>query len=336
MSLIGNVAATRRGTGWIPYAGLLVLFWGVWGAFSSQPTERYDYPDEMIYIVWAFTMLIPAYFSLRGRTFDRRGVAMKYGLLIGLTGAGGQLLLFRALTMGPAYIIFPIIALSPAITVVMALLILRERMNRLTALGVAMALVAIITFSISSGDSELAVGPYILLAILICIAWGVQAYFMRKAATVGVTDATTFGWMTISGLALVPVAILMMGGIPGGFPWQAPALTAATQVLNAVGALFLVMALSRGKASIVAPVTNALAPVLTIILSLIIYQTLPSSFQTIGIVLALAGSTLMVYADEKRGEELTTGAVADTDTGSGTGTGTRPAARTADGGSETR
>src|SRR4029078_11679867 len=94
-------------------------------------------------------------------------------------------------------------------------------------------------------------------------------------------------------------------GFPTDFPWQAPALTAATQLLNAVGALFLVMALSRGKASIVAPPTNALAPALTTVVSLIAYQTLPSPYGAVGIVLALVGSTLMVYADEKRGEEPT-------------------------------
>jgi len=115
--------------------------------------------------------------------------------------------------------------------------------------------------------------------------------------------------MTISGLVLVPVAIVMMGGLPSGAPWQAPTLAAGTQLLNAVGALFLVMALSRGKASIVAPTTNALAPVLTILLSLVIYQTLPSATAAIGIVLALLGSTLMVYSDEKRGEAVTDGAV---------------------------
>ncbi|WP_260328623.1 EamA family transporter [Streptomyces sp. Ag109_O5-1] len=103
------------------------------------------------------------------------------------------------------------------------------------------------------------------------------------------------------GLLLVPVAVVMMGGLPDA-PWQVPALTAGTQVLNAVGALFLVMALSRGKASVVAPITNALAPVLTIVLSLVVYQTLPTIWGTIGIVLALGGSTLMVYADEKREE----------------------------------
>jgi drug/metabolite transporter (DMT)-like permease len=304
-----STTRTTASRSWITYATLLVLFWGVWGAFSGLPASKYGYPDEMIYVIWAFTMLIPAFFAMRGHRFDRRPVAAVYGLLIGLTGAGGQLLLFKALTMGPAYLIFPVISLSPAITVLLALVLLRERVRGLAAVGVVAALAAVVLFSISSGDSEGAQGPWLLLAILICVAWGVQAYFMRKAATVGVNDATTFGWMTISGLLLVPVAIAMMGGLPDSAPWQAPALAAVTQVLNAVGALFLVMALSRGKASIVAPTTNALAPVLTIVLSLIVYQTLPSLFAGIGIVLALVGSTLMVYSDEKRGEAVTDGAV---------------------------
>jgi hypothetical protein len=33
-----------------------------------------------------------------------------------------------------------------------------------------------------------------------------------------------------------------------------------------------------------------------------VYQTLPSVYSAAGIVLAIVGSTLMVYGDEKRGE----------------------------------
>ncbi|SMD27115.1 DMT family transporter [Kibdelosporangium aridum] len=288
---------TTRGR-WIPYAGLLVLFWGVWGAFSSTPTSLYDYPNEMVYILWAFTMLIPAYFAMRGQKLDRRPIAAVYGLVVGLTGAGGQLVLFKALTIGPAYLIFPLISISPAITVLMAVVILRERIRMLATIGVVAALASIVLFSISSGSGDAAAGPWLVLALIVMVAWGVQAYYMKKAANVGVNDATTFAWMTISGLLLVPVAWLMMGEFPSDAPWQAPALTLGIQLLNAVGALFLVMALSRGKATIVAPVTNALAPVLTIVLSLIVYQTMPSVYGFIGIVLAIGGSTLMVYADE--------------------------------------
>ena len=302
MTMTPTAGHTRS---WIFYATLLILFWGVWGAFSALPSTKYGYPDEMIYSIWALTMIIPAAFALRGQRFDRRPRAAAYGLLIGLTGAGGQLLLFQALTMGPAYLIFPIVSISPAITVVMAMVLLRERVSGLAIVGLIAALAAIVLFSITSGDSTVSKGPWLPLAILVCVAWGVQAYFMRKTATIGVNDATTFGWMAISGLALIPVALFSLGGIPTDFPWQAPALTAGTQLLNAVGALFLVMALSRGKASIVAPTTNALAPALTIVVSLIAYQTLPTPYGAAGIVLALLGSTLMVYSDEKRGEALT-------------------------------
>lgn len=289
---------------WIPYAGLLVLFWGVWGAFSNLPNSKYGYPDGMVYVLWALTMLIPAIAALRGNRFDRRPIAAVYGLLVGLTGAGGQLLLFKALTMGPAYLIFPLVALSPAITVLMAAIMLRERIPRLGVAGVAAALVSVVLLSVTSGDDSRASGPWLVLAIVVCVAWGVQAYFMRKAATVGVNEATTFGWMTISGLLLIPVGIWMAGGLATSAPWQAPTLAAGTQLLNAVGALFLVMAFSRGKASIVAPTTNALAPVLTVIVSLAVYQTVPSVYAAIGIALAIGGSTLMVYADEKRGETV--------------------------------
>ena len=211
-------------------------------------------------------------------------------------------MLFKALTIGPAYLIFPIVALSPGITVLMATFLLRERLLMLTKVGIVLALIALVCFNISGDTGNVAVGPWLILALIITLAWGVQAYYMRKAATVGVNDGTTFGYMTISGLLLVPVAFVMMGGFPGGVPWQAPTLTFGTQLLNAVGALFLVMALSRGKASIVAPTTNALAPVLTVLISLAVYQTLPTIYGALGIVLAIIGSTLMVYGDEKRGE----------------------------------
>jgi drug/metabolite transporter (DMT)-like permease len=293
-----RTSAPARGARWVPYAGLLVLFWGVWGAFSGTPTSLYGYPNEMVYILWAFTMLIPAYFAVRGRKLDRRPIAAGYGLVVGLAGAGGQLVLFKALTLGPAYLIFPLISISPAITVLMAVLILRERIRGLAVVGVVAALASIVLFSVTSGSGDAASGPWLILALIVMVAWGIQAYFMKKAATVGVNDATTFAWMTVSGLLLVPVAWFMMGPFPGDAPWQAPVLTLGTQLLNAVGALFLVMALSRGKATIVAPVTNALAPVLTIVLSLAVYRTVPSVFGIIGIVLAIGGSTLMVYADE--------------------------------------
>ncbi len=215
-----TTSTATRTRSWIFYAAYSFSSGASGGAFSALPSSRYGYPDEMIYSIWALTMIIPpAAFILRGQKWDRRPAATIYGLLIGLTGAGGQLILFQALTMGPAYLIFPIISISPAITVLMAMVLLRERLSPLAAVGLVMALAAIVLFTITGGESEGSSGPWLLLSILICVAWGgVQAYFMRKTATIGVNEATTFGWMTISGLILIPVALLSLGGIPTDFP----------------------------------------------------------------------------------------------------------------------
>ncbi len=292
---------------WIVYTFLLVLFWGVWGAFSALPTTLYGYPDQMVYIIWALTMLIPCYFSIRNEKFDRRKIAAVYGLLIGLLGAGGQLILFKALTIGPAYLIFPVISISPAITVLMAMIILRERISPLGWLGVVFALVSIIMLSIQDDtNGGVVVGTWLFLAMIICGCWGGQAFLMKRAANAGVNDATTFGYMTISGLLLIPVALWTMTGSGLDFTWKAPAMTTGIQLLNAVGALFLVMAMSRGKAVIVAPCTNALAPILTVVLSLALYHTVPSVWGGIGIVLAVGGSTIMIYSEEA-GSALQTG-----------------------------
>lgn len=287
---------------WIMYTFLTVVTWGVWGAFSAWPTNNYSYPEQWIYIIWSLTMLIPCCFSLRGQHFDFSGKAIFYGCLIGFTGAGGQLLLFKVLAMGaPAYLVFPIISVSPAITVLMSLLILKERVNKIGAIGVVLALISIIMFSLGSDSGNKTSGLlWLVYSIIICFAWGIQAFFMKKASTQGVNDSSLFGYMTITGILLAPVAWLMLEDKSASYPIMAIASTAGIQVLNAVGALCLVMALSRGKATIIAPCTNALAPVLTAIISLIIYQSMPGILAFVGIVLAISGSTIMVYSEEKK------------------------------------
>jgi drug/metabolite transporter (DMT)-like permease len=293
----------RRGS-WIPYAAAMIAFSGVWGAFSSLPTEKYGYPAEMIYAVWAVAMVIPTGVVLRGAEIDRRPIAAAYGLAVGLTGAGGQLLLLRALALGPAYLIFPIVALSPTVTVILAVVLLRERIHSTATLGVSMTLVAAVLLGSSSGGHQSATGEWMPLVVLVTLAWGVQALLLRKAALVGIGDVTSYAYMTLSGLLLVPVALSMTVERQLGYPWQAPALAGGTQLLNAIAALFMVLTLSRGKASLVVPVTSAMSPVLTTILSLVAYRQLPSTFVALGILLAVGGSALATY-DPRREEKAT-------------------------------
>ena len=188
---------------------------------GPSPASRYGYPNEMVYVIWAFTMLIPAYFALRGNRFDRRRVAAVYGLLAGLTGAGGQLLLFQALSNGPAYLIFPLVSLSPVITVLMAVALLRERIDG-SPLGAVAALAAIVLFSISAAtaggrDRAVAAAGHRDLRGL-----GRAGLLHAQGGDLGINDGTIFGWMTISGLLLIPVALVMMAACPAAAPGRRP------------------------------------------------------------------------------------------------------------------
>ena len=53
---------------------------------------------------------------------------------------------------------------------------------------------------------------------------------------------------------------------PVNLGWDGPAMTAGIQLLNAIGALTLVYAFRYGKAMVVAPLTNAGAPLVTAVL----------------------------------------------------------------------
>ena len=74
--------------------------------------------------------------------------------------------------------------------------------------------------------------------------------------------------------------------------FKGPYLAALVQLLNAIGALCLVYAVRFGKAIVVVPMTS-LAPVLTIIISLLIYRVVPHSVLITGMVFASIAIYLM-------------------------------------------
>jgi drug/metabolite transporter (DMT)-like permease len=280
---------------WHIFTLITVIFWGVWGALIEIP-EKAGFPATLIYIVWAFTMIPPAIVALKiinwKLEYDLKSIFL--GAVIGFTGAGGQLILFQALRGGPAYLVFPIISLSPVITILLSYSFLKERTSKKGWVGILLALVAIVFLSYQAPQEGSSSGSIWLgLSLLVFFAWGFQAYVM-KFANETMKAESIFFYMMVTGLLLIPFA-LMMTDFSADINWgfKGPYLAAMIQILNAVGALCLVYALRYGKAIIISPLTNAGAPVLTIIISLAIYQVIPHPFIIIGMALAIFAAYLM-------------------------------------------
>ncbi len=288
---------------WLAYALVTTLFWGIWGALIEIP-EKNGFPATLGFSVWAITMMIPAFFGLKSINwrirFSRKSIIL--GLIIGFAGAGGQLILFtNALSLGPAYLIFPIISLSPTITILLSLIILKERTNWIVWFGIILALIAIPLLSYvekdATGSGNLL---WLLFALIVFIAWGVQAFFI-KLANETMKAGEIFFYMMITGVLLIPVALLMTDfNVEINYGFKGMYLAGIIQLLNALGALFLVYAFKYGKAIVVSPLTNAAAPLITVLLSLILYRHIPNAYVIGGIIVALMATFIIAVGEEVR------------------------------------
>ena len=146
----------------------------------------------------------------------------------------------------------------------------------------------------ASGFGEL----WFALALGVLVAWGVQGFFM-KLANATMDAESIFFYMIVTGLLLMPVAIWMTDfSVPINWGPDGPWLAAAIQMLNSVGALCLVYAFRYGKAIVVSPLTNAGAPLITAVISILLLGAVPTGTKVAGIALALAAAVLLAIEPE--------------------------------------
>jgi len=293
------VAAPVASRTWLLHAALTTILWGVWGALIELP-EKAGFPATLGYVAWAMTMVPVAVIALRTigwrLDLDRRSILL--GMSAGLMGCGGQLILFQCLRLGPAYIVFPLISLYPVVTVALSVVVLKEKASRRAWTGIVLALIAIGLLSYQPPESTAVKGYFwLLLAVVVFVLWGFQAFIMKFASDSRKTEnmkaeSVTF-YLMASSLVLAPIA-LVMTNFSAQVNWGLTGMYSAllVQLLNAVGFLFFAYAIRYGKAIIVVPLMS-LAPVVTVVLSLILYSVVPHPVIICGMVCAMVSIALL-------------------------------------------
>lgn len=154
---------------WLWYGLFTTISWGIWGALIELP-EKAGFPATLGYVAWAITMipcaLVALYMDKWKLNVSPRSVLL--GSLVGLFGAGGQLMLFQALRDGPAYIVFPLISLFPVVTIFLSTILLREKASKRQWAGIGLSLAAIFFLSYqppseTSTESKI----WLLLSVLV-------------------------------------------------------------------------------------------------------------------------------------------------------------------------
>ena len=291
----------KKNKNWVSFVIVHVVFMGVWGALIEIP-EKNGFPATLGYVVWALTMIPASIVALIINKWkletDRRSIIL--GFVAGLLGSIGQLVLFFTLKIAPAYLVFPLLSLTPVVTILLAVIFLKEKTSRLGWAGIGIAIIAILLLSYQPpGDEGVHGYLWMLLAAIPLLAWGAQGYVMRFANETMKAESIFF-YMMIGSLVLIPAALAMTDfsqTINWGF--KGPYIAGIIQILNAFGALCLVYAFRYGKAIIVAPMTTALSPVLTVVISLAIYAVIPHIIIMVGMILAIVAALLMGAEETK-------------------------------------
>ena len=282
---------------WLGYSLLAIAIYGGWGLLGklTKLNELFLTALSTIGVV-AVGLALLASPRLRDGTNLRKGMAVAF--VTGIFGNLGNLAYLKALKLGEASLVAPYTALYPVVTVILARLLLRERMNRVQAAGFLLALVAAALFSYLGNPemkSGFMVGPWMIWATGTVVCFGIAAV-TQKIATNHISNELSLVCFAAS---FVPVgaAILVWGG---PFSWHLPAREWTIALLYGsgigIGTLVLFAAYRWGNASVVTALTG-LYPALTALLAMII-PTFGEAFTTLkiaAIVLAAVAGGALTY-----------------------------------------
>src|SRR3954467_5355393 len=127
-----------RRSAWLIYTFVAIVLWGVWGIVSKFADR--ELPPASTQVISTIGVVATSLLFLlsprvrQGRNFFKGGLAA-FG--VGLSASVGNLALLLSLRHGgDASIVFPLTGLFPLVTIFLAMLFLRERMNWAQAVGI--------------------------------------------------------------------------------------------------------------------------------------------------------------------------------------------------------
>jgi transporter family protein len=132
---------------WIPPALGAFAFWGVWALLPKFALRYVDARSAIVYQaigVATVAFLLAASMAFKP-AWDWRGASL--GVITGMLGFGGAIFYLFALSRGPVGLVAVSTALYPALTILLAWLLLGEPLTPRQGVGLVFALIALVLFA---------------------------------------------------------------------------------------------------------------------------------------------------------------------------------------------
>ena len=128
---------------WLPFSLICLAGWGVWGLVQKPLTERID--------IWSIAFLqsgTTLILSLLTALFRRQSLSLRqhgihFAAAAGLLGYVGTLAFLTAIGSGTTSVVVPLTAMYPVVTIILSVVIAREKLLTTHKWGIVLALSAI-------------------------------------------------------------------------------------------------------------------------------------------------------------------------------------------------
>jgi drug/metabolite transporter (DMT)-like permease len=280
---------------WLIWLVLTLLSWGIWAVLSRAIESSATPAQSQALSTLGLAPIIVALWFMKDPAPEgpsRWGVALALGG--GVVSCVGNIAYFAALGDAKAATIVPLTAMYPAVTILLAVPVLKERVTALQWGGMATSLAAIYLFNEPGRSSGASVG---LLSALAAIGlWGLAA-LMQKASTSHLSGVASAYWFL---LAFVPVGalILLFNPLPAGVAGRTWALAVALGFTLGFGNLTILLAYAAGgKAAVIAPLSG-LYPLASIPIAVVVFGEEIKYREQAGIVLSLIAVVMLSCAPD--------------------------------------
>ena len=281
----GTPLPTRRKmSAWLIWTLVALLAWGIWAVISKLLGSLLTAEQsQVLSTLGMLPLFIPLAKKVQWRRLSYKGIA--WAILGGIVSCLGNIFYYGALARGERVAtVVPLTALYPLVTVFLALLFLRERLNLMQKFGVILSLVAIWLFNVQS-DSQL-LSATIVFAIGPIVLWGLSGFAQKVTTNDLSPEAASLFYLG----AFVPFgAVLALNtSWPASIAARAWGLVLALGFFLAFGNVAILIAFARGgKAAVITPL-GGLYPVISVPVAMAFLHEKISARELAGIILALA------------------------------------------------
>lgn len=281
---------------WLLYALAAATCWGVWGVLAKGPSrELSGWMTQMLFTFALIPSALVAGLSKQVRTGTDKRRGLFWGFISGLIAAAGNIFFYRALEAGAeTAIAVPLTNVYPLVTIFIAWAWFKERLNLVQALGLVLAVAAIVLLSGEAKNlgrplellRRLSLTPWMLCSLGAMVCWGVFSATQKVSTNHVSAELSYLAWCA----AFIPIALWIVATKPLNWNMSAAMLWSglAAGALNGFGVIAAFAAYRcEGKAAIVTPLAAAVQPLVTIVLALIFLGERVGLLETAGIALAI-------------------------------------------------